>query len=119
MQSANDMKFGDRLGVSGGGGLESFFERHGVGAGRVLLAAEGAQPARRHANIRRIDVAVDVEVRLVAVHPLAHGVGQPAHGQNVAGAVQGKGVVGFKPFAGEDFLVDRREARIVGLKGVR
>ena len=119
MQSADDVKFGDRLGVSGSRGFESLFERHGVGAGRVLLASEGAQAAGRHANIRRIDVPVDVEVRLVAVHALAHVVGHPADGENVAGAVEREGIVGVKPLAGKDFVVNRRQPRIVGLKVVR
>ena len=84
MQAADDVELGDRFGVSGGGRLQRLFQRHGVGAGRILLAAEGAEPAGRDAHVRRIDMAVDVEVRLVAMHPLAHEVGHPAHGQNVA-----------------------------------
>ncbi len=118
MQSADDVKFGDGLGVTGSRGLEGLFERHGVGAGRVFLAAEGAQAAGGHADIRRIDMAVDVEISLVAVHALAHEVGHPAHGENVAGAVEGEGVVGAEALAGHDFSVDRRQARIVGLKSV-
>ena len=118
MQSADDVKFGDRLGVSGSRGFERLFERHGVGAGRVFLAAEGAQAAGGHANVRRIDVAVDVEIRLVAVHALAHGVGHPAHGENVAGAVEGERVVGVQALAGEDFVVNRRQARVVRLESV-
>ena len=119
MQAADDVELGDRLGVSGGRGLEGFFERHGVGAGRVLLAAEGAQAAGGHADVGRIDVAVDVEVRLVAVHALAHVVGQPAHGEDVAGAIEGEGVVGGKALAGEHFVVDGVQARVVSLKRVR
>ncbi len=72
MQAADDVKLGDGFGVSGGCGFEGFFERHGVGAGRVLLAAKGTETAGGHAYVRRIDVAVDVEVGAVAVHALAH-----------------------------------------------
>ena len=53
MQSADDVELGDRLAIAGSGGLESLFERHGVGAGRVLLAAKGAQAAGRDADIGR------------------------------------------------------------------
>ena len=118
MQSADDMKFRDRLAVSGRSGLECLFQRHGVGAGRVFLSAKGAQTARRHAHIRGIDVAIDVEVGLVAMHTLADGIGHPAHGKNVAGAIQGKGVVDIQALAGHDFVMDGRQARIVSLKGV-
>ena len=108
MQSAHNVKLSDRLGVSRGRGLESLFERHGVGAGCVLLSTKRAQAARRDANIRGIDMPVDVEIRLVAMHALAHGVRHPAHGKNVAGAVQSEGIVGVQPLAGKDFLINRR-----------
>ena len=84
MQAADDVELRHRLGVARSRGLPCLFQSHGV-AGRVaLLAAEGAQLAGRHAHIGRIDVAIDVEVGHVAVHALAHVVGQPAHGQHVA-----------------------------------
>ena len=63
MQSADDVKLGDRFGVSGGGRLPRFFERHGVGAGRVLLAAEGAETAGGYTDVGWIDVPVDIEIR--------------------------------------------------------
>ena len=119
MQSADDVEFGDGLGVSGGCGLESFFQRHGVGAGRVFLAAEGAQTAGGHADVGRIDVAVDVEVGLVAVHAFAHVVGQPADGEDVAGAVEREGVLLAEAFAGQHFLLDGVQARVVGLERVQ
>ena len=53
MQSADDVKLRDCLGVAGSGGLKSLFQRHGVGARGVLLAPESAQPAGGHANIGR------------------------------------------------------------------
>ena len=87
MQSADNVELGNRFGVAGSGRLESFFQRHGVGAGSIFLASKSAQAASGHANIRRIDMAVDVEVRLVAMHPLANPVGQPADGQDVARAI--------------------------------
>ena len=82
------MEFCYRLGVTGGRGLEGFFERHGVGAGRIFLASKRTQAAGGHANVGRIQVAVDVEVRLVAMHAFADVVGQPAHRQNVTAAIE-------------------------------
>ena len=107
MQSADDVKFRHCLGVSGSCSLESLFKRHSIGAGRVFLSPKRAQPARSNANICGIDMPVDVEVSLVAMHALAHQVGHPADGENVAGAVQRQSVVGIEPFAGENSLVNR------------
>ena len=88
MQAAHDVKLGNRFAVAGSCCLPRLFEGHGV-AGRVaLLAAKGAEAASGHANIRRIDVPVDVEVGHVAVHAFAHVVGEPAHGQHVAAAIE-------------------------------
>src|ERR1019366_4060547 len=42
MQPTDYVKLSDRFGVTGGGRLEGFFERHGVGARSVFLAAKGA-----------------------------------------------------------------------------
>ena len=79
MQAADNVKLchGFRQALSSGG--EGFFQRHGVGAGRVFLAAKRAQPARGHAHVGRIDVPVHVEVRDIAVHLFADIVGQPAY----------------------------------------
>jgi len=92
MQSADDVEFGDGLAVSGGGGFERLVERHGVGAGSVFLAAESAEAAGRDADIGGIDVAIDVEIRLAAMHALADVVGHPAHGEDVSGAVESEGI---------------------------
>ena len=78
MQAADDVKLGDGFGVTGAGRGPDFLQRHGVRAGNVFLAAEGAQAASGHADVRVVDVAIDVEVGEVAVHPLAHMIGQPA-----------------------------------------
>jgi hypothetical protein len=62
---------------------------------------------------------VDVEVRLVPMHPLAHPVRQPAHGKNVAGAVEGERVRIAQALTSQNFILDREETRVVGLKWVR
>src|SRR5271168_1657928 len=113
------MEFGDRLGISGRGGFEGFLERHGVSARSVLLAAKGAQTASRDADIGRINMPVDVEIRFVAVHALAHMVGHPAHGENIAGAVECKGICRVETITGQDFGLDRLKARVVRLESVR
>ena len=93
MQPADDVELGDRLAPALAGAVPDLFERHGVRLGIARLLAERAQPATRHADVGRIDVAVDVEVGDVAVQPLAHEVGQVAERQDVAGAVQRQAVL--------------------------
>ncbi len=61
-------------------------------------------------------MAVDVEVRLVAVHAFADVIGQPADRQNVAGAVEGESVIGAQALAGKNLGVNRPEPGIVSLK---
>jgi len=118
MQSADDVKLRDGLGVAGSRGLEGLVERHGVGTGRILLAAESAQAACGDADIGRIDMAVDVEVSFVAMHALADEVRHPSDGQNVAGAIQRESVVSSESLTAQHFGVDRRQPRIVSLKCV-
>jgi len=119
MQPADNMELSDRFGVTGSGRLEGFFKRHSVSARSVFLAPKCAQPASRHANIRRIDMPIDVEVRLVAMHPLTNPIGQPTHGQDVARPIKGKRIALVQAFAGKDFIFDRNEPRIVRLEWVR
>ena len=118
MQAADDVELGDRFGVAGCRCLPGFFERHGVAGGVALLAAEGAELARRHADVGGVDVAIDVEVGHVAVHALAHVVGQPAHGQHVAGTVERKAVVKTEALPGEHLGGDGLKAGVVGVECV-
>src|SRR5712691_1093913 len=116
MQSADNVKFRNRLGVSRCGGLECFFERHGVGAGRILFASEGTQTASRYADVGGINVAVDVEVRLIPVHAFTHMIGQPTDSEDVTGAVQGERIVKIKPLVRQDLFRDRPKTWVVCLK---
>src|SRR6476660_8866757 len=59
MQAAYDVKYRDCLGISRGRGLECLVQSHGVSAGRVFFATEGTQPASCHANVGRVQMAVD------------------------------------------------------------
>src|SRR5207253_11110905 len=77
------------------------------------------QPAFCHAYIRRINVAVDVEVSLIAVHPLPNVVCHPTNGEDVARAVESERIVGTQPLASKNLFVDRLEPRVVSLKWMR
>jgi len=116
VQATDDVKFSYSLTVSRGSSLESFIERHGIGAGSVFLATKRTETAGRDADVRRIDVTIDVEVRLVAVHAFADLVGHPAHGEDVAGAIEREGVGETEALAGNHLGVNRLQARIVSLK---
>ena len=62
---------------------------------------------------------VDVEVRPIAMHAFADKIGHPPDRKNVARPVQREGIIVVKAFPGQNFFVDRRKARIVGLERVR
>jgi hypothetical protein len=64
-------------------------------------------------------MTIDVEIRLIAVHALTHGVGHPPHGENVAGTVKGKGVAAIHAFSGHHLAMNRLQTRIVSLKFVQ
>ena len=113
MQPADDVKFGDRFAPALAGAMPHLFERHGVGFGIAHALAERAQAATGHADIGGVDVPVDVEVGQVAVHPLAHQVGQVADGQNIGRAIEGDGVVEGKALAGFHLLADGYKTRII------
>ena len=59
---------------------------------------------------------VDVEVSLVAMHPLTNPVRQPTHGQDVARPIESKRIGLVQAFSRKDFIFDRKQAGIVGLK---
>src|SRR5262249_2907301 len=107
MESADDGKLGDRPGGTGGSGFEGFFEGHGVSAGRVFLAAKRTQAAGGNAYVRRIDMAIHVEVGAVAVHALADVVCHPTDGEDIAGAVKCESVLRVEALAGKHFGVNR------------
>ena len=118
VQTADDVKLRDRLRVARGRRFPGLVEGHGVAGGVALLAAKGAELAGRHADVGRVDVAIDVEVGEVAVHPLADMVGQPAHRQNVRRGVERKPVFGAQTLLGQHLGGDRLQARVVSPKGM-
>ena len=116
MQSANNVKLGNRLAISRGCSFESLLQRHRVGSGRIFLAAESAQPASGDANIRRIDMAIHVEICLIAMHALANRVGHPAYSKNVASPVEREGVLAVKALARLNLVMNRPQPRVVSLE---
>src|SRR5579872_4518730 len=118
MQSADDMELGNCFAVSRGRSLECFFESHGVSAVRVFFSAERTEPASGYAGICGINVAIDVEVGLVTVHALAHGIRQPADRENVCGAVERERVFGIQTLLGDNLTFDGIKPTVVDLKGV-
>jgi hypothetical protein len=119
MQAADDVELGDRLGVAGRSGVKDLFQRHGVGARRALLAAEGAQAAGRDTDVGVVDVPVDVEVSRVAVQALANMIRQPPDRQDVAGTVERQRIVGREPLLCHDLVVNGSQAGVVGLKRMK
>ena len=81
MQPAHDVKFQCALAHALFRARVNLFQRKAVRSRSVRVAPKRAQFAMRHANIRRIDVPVDVVIRHVAVLFLAHVIRQPAYGQ--------------------------------------
>jgi hypothetical protein len=118
MQTADDVEFGHSLAVTGGSSLPRFFQGHGVSAGAIFSAAEGAQPAGSHANVGWVDVAVDVEIGNVAVQAFADKVCQPSYGQDIAGSVESDAIVEIEALVCQDLFRDRPQTGIVGLKAV-
>ena len=116
MQSADNVELSHRLRQPRTRRLPRLFQRHRVRSGLALLPPERAQPATRHADIRRIDVPVHVEVGDVAMHPLAHCVRHPADGQNIAAAVERHAVVEAQPLARLHLRRNRPQRSIIRLK---
>ena len=101
MQPADDVKFRGAFGHALRRASHISSSAIRVRPRRVGRAAKGAQLAVRHANVRGIDVPVDVEVADVPVALLAHVVREPADGQQVVRFEQRQAVFGRQALAGE------------------
>ncbi len=77
-----------------------------VRADVVLLAVELAELAREGADVGIVEVAVDVEVRGLAVQAAAHRVCQTQHGPEIRRGVERLAVVECEPIAGENLGPD-------------
>ena len=113
VQAADDVHLGaavvDRLLPAG----EDLLVAHHVALGVAQVGAERAERAAVDADVRRVEVRVDVVVGGVAVLPLADEVGQLAElGQRHVGPLEHEAVVERQPLAGFDLVAD-------GLQDVR
>lgn len=118
MQAADNVKLGHSFAVSGCCSLKGLFEGHGIRTGRVLLAPEGAQTTGRNADVGGIDVAIDIEVSAIAVHPFTAVICEPAESQDIGSSVESERVFRAQSLLREHLLVDGSESRVVGLKAV-
>ena len=112
MQAADNVEFRGAFGNAFRGARENFVERKSVSTRRIGRTPESAQLAVRHADIRRIDVPVDVEVADIAVALLAHVIREPADRQQVVRLEEREAVIGREALARQDFLSDGLEARV-------
>ncbi len=111
-------ELGHRLGIAGRRRLPSLFQRHGVARRIAFFAPERAQPARCHTHVGVIDMAVDVEICHIAMHPLAHIVGQPADRQHVRRSVEHQPIFVTEPFVGQNPGGDRLKPWVMAPKSM-
>ena len=107
MQAADDVHFGAAVldGFAAAG--EDLLVGHQVTLGVAQIGAERAEHAAIDADVRRVEVRVDVVVGDVAVLPLADEVGELADfGQRDVGAFEDEAVVEREALAGFDFFAD-------------
>ena len=107
VQAADDVHLGaavvDRLGAAG----EDLLVAHHVALRVAQVGAERTERAAVDADVRRVEVRVDVVVGGVAVLPLADEVRQLADlGQRHVGPLEHEAVVERQPLAGFDFFAD-------------
>ena len=100
MQASNDVKLRYGFAVPGGSCFVGLLQRHRVSAGSVFLTTERAKAAGCDADVGRINMPIDVEVRSIAVQPFTNVVRQPSDSQNVTSAVEQKGVVPGETLSG-------------------
>ena len=83
MQPADNMEFRRAFANPFRCALVHFFKCECVRAWRIRVAAERTKLAVRDTNIRRIDMAIDVEIGYIPVALLAHMVREPAHRKQI------------------------------------
>src|SRR5580692_6124893 len=106
MQAADDVKFRCTFSNALFRAFINLFEGERVSAGSVRITTEGAKFAMRYADVRRIDVAIDVVIGDIAVALLTHVVRQPSDRKKIGGTIQRDAVLHAQAFAGEDFFRD-------------
>ena len=106
MQAADNVNFRGAFANALCRALVHFLERIGVRAGSFGIAAEGAEFAMRDADVRGIDVAIDVVIGDVAVALFADVIGEPADREKIGSFVESDAVVKGEALAGKDLVGD-------------
>src|SRR5437763_8815992 len=104
MQPANNVELRRSFANALLGTLIDFLERKSVSARRTRVTAKGAQLAVRYANVRGIDVAVDVEVSDVAMALLANVIRQPPNCQQIRRSVECDAVISGDALSGKHLV---------------
>jgi hypothetical protein len=115
MESADDVQFGCTCLGSLDGFLADLVNRVLVGALVALLAVEGAEGTAEGADVRVVDVPVDVEPGDIPVHPTPDQVRQCAHGMDVVRLVEKKSILARKPGSLQDTPDDSRQTLVGGV----
>src|SRR5580704_360960 len=103
MQAADDVKFRRAFRHAFRRALVNFIERECVSAGRVRRASESAEAAMRYANIRGVNVAVDVVIADISVLLLADVIAKPAERKQIVRFVKRDAVFRIETLAGQYF----------------
>src|ERR1700733_3288024 len=116
MQSAYDVEFRGTFGDAFRCARPDFFKGEGVSTRRIGIAAKGTEFAVRAADIRRIDVPVDVVVADIAVTLLADVIREPADGQEIVRFEKPQAFLSVEALAGENFISNWPEAGVCELE---
>src|SRR5438270_4059691 len=112
MKPANDMELGNRFGVSLSGDLPNLIHRHRVCLRIFCPFAERTQSATGHADVGRVDMAVDVEVGDVSVPAFPLQIRHMPQSQNVVAPIHSYAVFEAKTLASFHLLEDPAKAAI-------
>ena len=106
VEAADDVQLGDPVVPAGRRLAHGLLDRHRVAAGDARLPRPGAEAAVDPAEVRRVQVAVDVVVAEVPVPPLALAVRERADAEEVRRPEEDEAVLEREPLARERLLGD-------------
>ena len=109
MEPADDVKLGDRFAVPASRFLDALVDRELVAPRLVHFLGPRAQGAVDPAQVRRVEIAVDVVEGGVAVAPFADVVREASQPEKVAALEEPHAVFEGKALPRKDFLSDRTE----------
>src|SRR5207253_333632 len=117
MEPADDVKLGDRFAVSASRLLDALVDRELVATRLVHFLGPRAQGAVDPAQVRRVEVAVDVVEGGIAVSPFADVVREASQPEKVARFEETHAVFEGKTLARNDFPSDRSEVGTAERRG--